>query len=76
MFILLRLQEMDLVFSHFLILFYLIFDLLFIFFYLWNLGLGLVMWHKKKDVEGSRRSDIIQHIYYMLTSCLIYGSLG
>ena len=29
-----------------------------------------------KKVEDSRRSDVIQHVYYMLTSCFIYGTLG
>ena len=29
-----------------------------------------------KKVEGSRRSDIIQHVHHMLTSCLTHGILG
>ena len=30
----------------------------------------------RKGVEGSRRDDVIQHVYYMLALCLIYGCLG
>jgi len=30
----------------------------------------------EKEVEGLRRGNIIQYIYYMLASCLIYGYLG
>jgi len=29
-----------------------------------------------KDVEGSRKSDVIQHIHYILTSYLTHGTLG
>ena len=29
-----------------------------------------------KEVEGSGRSDVIQHVHYMLTSCLTHGGLG
>ena len=28
-----------------------------------------------KDIEGSRRSDVIQHVNCMLTSCLTHGTL-
>ena len=28
-----------------------------------------------KDIEGSRRSNIIQHVHHMLTSYLTYGTL-
>jgi len=30
----------------------------------------------ENEVEGSRTNNIIQHGYYMLTSCSIYGYLG
>jgi len=36
--------------------------------------------HEPQDtenkVEGSRTNDVIQHRYYMLTSCSTYGHLG
>ena len=32
-------------------------------------------WDTWKDIEGFRRSNVIQHVYCMLTSCLTYGTL-
>jgi len=31
---------------------------------------------REKEVEGSKRSDVIQHEHYILTSCLTHGRLG
>jgi len=33
-------------------------------------------WEERKDVEDSRRNNIIQYVHCMLTSCLIYSTLG
>jgi len=72
-----RSQEVD--FVYFIFLSYFSFDLLFIFLFLEQLGLGSeVIGHEtwEDEVEGSRTNDIIQHEYHMLTSCSTHGHLG
>ena len=66
------------------IVFFLLFLFLFFYFlFLEQLGLGLeVIGHNidhktwEKEVEDFRTNDIIQHGYYMLTSCTTHGCLG
>ena len=82
----------NLVFFYFIFYFYFIFVLFLIFLFLEQLGLGLEVichivtsvtichniGHKtwENEVEGFRTNDVIQHGYYMLTSCSTHGHLG
>jgi len=68
--IMLRSQEVDLVFYYFLFLFS------FLFIELRVRIDGHRLQDIEKEVEGPQRGDIIQHIYHMLASCLTHSHLG
>ena len=67
-----KITESRLSFSYFLILIFIFFWFIFIFLFL---ELMVRSHDARKDIEGSRRSDVIQYVNYMLTSCFIYDTL-
>ena len=72
-------QTVDLVFLYFILIF-IFFSIYFLTFLFLKHRVRVNDGHESQDawnmVEGSRTNDIIQHGYYILTSCSTYSHLG
>ena len=72
-------QTVDLVFLYFILIF-IFFSIYFLTFLFLKYRVRVIDGHESQDawneVEGSRINDIIQHGYYILTSCSTHGHLG